>query len=58
MSDYTANLRGTSFRGVEAKAIAAGLSEGDELVLQREDSNQYDANAIAVVDPSTEVHIG
>ena len=58
MSDYTAYLRGTSFRGIEAQAIAKQLIEGQELVLQREPSNAFDENAIAVVDPETQVMIG
>ena len=58
MSDYTAYLRGTSFRGIEAQAIAQNLIEGQELVLQREPSNAFDENAIAVLDPETQIHIG
>lgn len=58
MSDYTAYLRGTSFRGIEAQAIAKSLAEGTVLVLQREPSNQYDANAIAVIEPESQIHIG
>lgn len=58
MSNYTAYLRGTSFRGIEAQAIAQNLVEGQELVLQREPSNAFDENAIAVLDPETQVHLG
>ena len=58
MSDYTAYLRGTSFRGIEAQAIARNLGEGEALTLQRESSNAFDSNAIAVIHPDTLVHIG
>lgn len=58
MTQYTAYLRGNNFRPAEAKALFANLAEGQTLTLMRESANQYDPNAIMVLDPDTEIHIG
>jgi len=58
MSSYSAYLRGLSFRPIEAKVIAQNLIEGSPLVLQREPDNAFDENAIMVLDPDTQVHLG
>lgn len=58
MTEFTAYLRGVSFRPVEAKAIVNGLEEGDALVLQREPGNAFDENAVMVLDPETQIHLG
>lgn len=58
MTEFTAYLRGNNFRPIEAKSIFAGLIEGDSLMLQREPGNQYDPNAIMVIHPPTEIHLG
>ena len=58
MTQYTAYLRGNNFRPAEAKAIFNNLTEGQTLVLLRESANQYDPNAIMVLDPDTEIHLG
>jgi hypothetical protein len=58
MTEFTAYLRGNNFRPIEAKVIANNLEEGNVLILMREPGNQYDPNAIQVLDPNTEVHLG
>lgn len=58
MTEFTAYLRGNNFRPIEAKAIANELAEGDVLTLMREPGNQFDPNAIMVLDPNTEIHLG
>lgn len=56
--NYHASLAGNNFRPVEAQAIYNTLTEGYALALEREPNNQYDPNAIKVIDPSTEIFIG
>lgn len=52
---YEALLRGVSHRPIEAKAVVKDLEEGDALLIEREDDNKFDANAIKVIhDPSGE----
>jgi hypothetical protein len=58
MSSYSAYLRGLSFRPIEAKVIAGNLIEGSPLTLMREPDNQFDPNAIMVLCPDTQVHLG
>lgn len=58
MSTYTANLRGTDFRPIEAQAVVLALEEGQELLLEREPENRFDQNAIRVVDPASGLHLG
>lgn len=48
MTIFNTILVGTHFRPVEAKEIVSALSEDDELFLEREPENAYDANAIKV----------
>lgn len=43
-----ADIVGTHFRGSEAKRICNSLDIGDEVQLEREPDNSYDANAVAV----------
>lgn len=49
---------GMHFRGTHAKEIAASLTPGDRLHIEREPENQFDANAIKVIHPPTEQFIG
>lgn len=58
MTEFTAYLRGNNFRPIEAQAAFAGLIEGDSLILRREPGNQYDFNAIMVLQPESEIHLG
>lgn len=55
---FEAVLRGTSFRPIEAKAIVNQLNDGDILALMREPENRFDANAIMVLAPDTNDHLG
>lgn len=58
MHEFTVYLRGVSFRPIEAKQIVNELEEGYALTLQREASNPHDENAIMVLDPDTQIHLG
>jgi len=49
---------GMHFRGAHAKEIASALLPGNTLTLEREPENAYDINAIKVIHPGTEQHIG
>lgn len=54
---FEAELRGVSFRPIEAKAIVKDLAVGEPLLVERETDNQYDPNAIRVMHPNGE-HLG
>jgi hypothetical protein len=56
--EFETVLRGLSFRPLAAKEIANALTEGSGLKLEREPHNQFDPNAIKVLDPDTEEHLG
>jgi hypothetical protein len=56
--EFETVLRGLSFRPLAAKEIANALTEGAGLKLEREPFNQFDTNAIKVLDPETEEHLG
>ena len=58
MTEFTAYLRGNNFRPIEAKAIFNSLVEGTGLIIEREPGNQFDPNAIMVIEPESHVHIG
>jgi hypothetical protein len=58
VTQFTAYLRGTNFRPIEAKAFVNGLVGGETLTIMRESTNQYDSNAIMVLDPASEMHLG
>jgi hypothetical protein len=58
MTDFTAYLRGSNFRPITAKTIVAGLQGGEGLLIEREPHNQFDPNAIMVLDPETREHLG
>jgi len=58
MTEFTAYLRGLSFRPIEAKNLVNNFQGNETLHLQREPGNQYDPNAIMVLDPETQIHIG
>lgn len=61
---FEAILRGVGFRPIEAKEVVRKFQQHDDmgigvqLTLVREPDNQFDSNAIQVVDPETEIHIG
>ena len=55
---FEAVLRGVNFRPIEAKALVMKLEEGHALTLQRDGANQYDPNAIMVLDPESQIFIG
>lgn len=57
-SSFITALRGVSFRPIEAKVIVKGLSVDDELDLERDPHNEYDPNAIKVLDPASGEFIG
>lgn len=56
--DFEVILRGVNFRPLSAKEIVNRLVEGDGLELEREPFNQYDPNAIKVLDPESKEHLG
>lgn len=58
MTEFTAVLRGSNFRPIDAQLIVRNLEEGQTLELAREASNQFDPNAIMVIDPASTHHIG
>jgi hypothetical protein len=49
MAQFIASLAGASFRPADVKDIIRELSEGDQVFLERDPDNQYDANAIKFV---------
>lgn len=56
--EFETVLRGVNFRPLAAKEIVNQLIEGSGLKLEREPHNQYDGNAIKVLDPDTDEHLG
>ena len=58
MTEFTAYLRGVSFRPIEAKTIVNDLVAGSVLLLEREPGNQYDPNAVMVLEPESRTHLG
>ena len=56
--EFTAILRGLSFRPISAKAIVNEFTGGEVLTLQREAGNAFDPNAIMVLHPPTGEHLG
>ena len=56
--EFTAILRGLSFRPIDAKSYASTLTEGDGLLIDREPGNAFDPNAIKVLSPDGIIHIG
>lgn len=56
--EFSAILRGLSFRPIDAKAYAGTLTEGDSLLIEREPENAFDPNAIKVLSPERSLHIG
>lgn len=51
-------LRGTSFRPIEAKVVVKELEEGAPLMVERDHENEYDSNAIKVIEPDSSEFIG
>lgn len=49
MPQIISPLMGLSFRPAEVKEIVLALEPGDELYLVRDEENEYDSNAIKVV---------
>lgn len=58
MTEFTALLRGLSFRGITEKAFANSLVGGESLLIEREPSNTFDPNAIKVLSPEEGLHLG
>lgn len=56
--EFSALLRGLSFRPMDAKAFANNLAERDPLLIEREPTNAYDPNAIKVLSPDGNLHLG
>ena len=48
MTTFNTILVGMHFRPAEAKELVSAFTGGEELYLEREPENQYDANAIKV----------
>lgn len=55
---YEALLRGVNFRPIEAKVKVNELVEGQALLLEREPYNEFDSNAIKVIEPDSQIFLG
>jgi hypothetical protein len=55
---FEAILRGVNFRPASAKEVVTNLEEGQKLNLEREPGNEYDENAIKVIEPESGEFIG
>jgi HIRAN domain len=55
---YNTSLVGISFRPMEAKDIVSRLVAGQKLTLERQPTNAYDAFAIKVIEPESQILIG
>lgn len=55
---FLTELVGVNFRPASAKEVVDALTIGQELNLERDPNNEYDASAIKVIDPDTEEFIG
>lgn len=55
---FEAELRGVSFRPIEAKAVVKDLVVGDPLKLEPDPKNEYDPNAIKVIEINSGEFIG
>ena len=51
-------MRGNNFRPLSAKEAATKLEEGSSLTLERDPHNEYDPNAIKVIEPDSGEFIG
>lgn len=58
MIEINAPLMGVQFRPAGAKAIVDQLTIGQRLELEPEPTNQYDANAVKVIEPESGEFIG
>ena len=58
MTNILAPLRGANFREPEEKDAVSALSVGDPLTLEREPTNQYDENAIMILNADGTLHLG
>lgn len=58
MIEINAPLMGVQFRPAEAKAVVDSLTIGQRLELEAEPTNQYDANAVKVIEPESGEFIG
>lgn len=52
------SLAGLNFRPASAKEAVDALNLGDELTLERDPTNEYDSNAVRVIDPASGEFIG
>ncbi len=55
---FEAILRGVNFRPASAKEVVTNLEEGQKLNLEREPGNEYDENAIKVIEPESGEFLG
>lgn len=53
-----AYVKGNYFRPASAKEVFNELQDGDTLILEPEPTNQYDPNAIKVIEPESGEFIG
>ena len=58
MNVFTANLRGSNHRPLDAQGLVLALEENAPLIIEREPENPYDVHAIKVLHPTDRVHIG
>lgn len=58
MQTILAALVGVQFRPASAKEIVDNLEIGQDLTLEHEPSNEYDINAVKVLDPQSGEFIG
>lgn len=52
------SLAGLNFRPASAKEAVDAIAVGDELTLERDPTNEYDSNAVRVIDPASGEFIG
>lgn len=55
---YDATLVGYSHRPIEVRLAYRELYEGQALILEPEPDNKFDANAVKVIEPESEIFLG
>jgi hypothetical protein len=51
-------VKGAFYRSPDIRQYVEMLEPGSPLMLEREPENPYDANAVKVLDPDSELHLG